>query len=64
MTVELAPDLYRAVKAFPEDMALPDATGRARIPSVEVFRALVEELIDSPELRKSVAKRIRENVTD
>jgi hypothetical protein len=63
MTVDLSPGLYRKVWAYPEDMDLPAQTGRARIPIVEVFRALVEELAVNQELRKAVAKRIRANVS-
>lgn len=62
MTVDLAPDLWRILKDYPERMHLPDATGLARVPAVEVVRALIRELDGSPELREAVAQRIREAV--
>jgi hypothetical protein len=62
MTVDLAPDLWRVLKDYPEQMHLPDATGLARVPAVEVVRALIRELEQSPELREAVAQRVREAV--
>lgn len=62
MTVDLAPDLWRILKDYPEQMHLPDATGLARVPAVEVVRALIRELEQSPDLREAVAQRIREAV--
>lgn len=58
LSVDLPPVTYRAVTAFPEDMGIPAATGRARIPTVEVFRALAEELAADEALRRRVADRI------
>jgi hypothetical protein len=63
LTVEVSPGLYSMLKAYPDEAGLPEATGKARIPSVEVFRALLEELAVNKELREHVATRIRENVT-
>lgn len=62
MTVDMAPALYQKIWAFPVEMNLPQQTGKARIPIVEVFRALVEELAVNEDLRKAVAKRVRTNV--
>lgn len=62
LTVELLPGAYRQVKQFPDEMGIPEATGKARIPTVEVFRALLEELADDVELRQRVAARITENL--
>ena len=62
MTVDLSPALYQQVSAYPLEVGLPQMTGRARIPVVEVFRALVEELAVNEDLRKAVAKRVRQSV--
>jgi hypothetical protein len=58
MSVDLPQSLYKAVNGFAEDMGIPDATGRARIANVEIFRALVEVLIEDRGLRARVASRI------
>lgn len=63
MTVDLSPEQYRQVKAYPDAMGLPEATGKAKIATVEVFRALLEELAVNAELREHVATRIRANVS-
>jgi hypothetical protein len=63
MTVDLAPELYRIVKDFPGEMGIPQATGKIRIPSAEVFRALVQELAEDEALRERVANRITANLT-
>jgi hypothetical protein len=62
MTVELEPAAYQFVKAFPDAMGVPQAVGKVRVPTVEVFRALLEELEASAELRTAVAARIRSNL--
>jgi hypothetical protein len=62
MTVDLAPELYRIVKDFPAQMGIPQATGKIRIPSAELFRALVQELADDEALRERVANRIADNL--
>jgi hypothetical protein len=63
LTLPLSPELYRAVKAYPEEMHLPELTGRARIATADVFRALAEELAENPELREHVATRLRANLS-
>lgn len=62
LSVDVSPLTYRAVTSYPEEMNLPEATGRARIPTVEVFRALAEELAVNKDLRNRVAERIRNNL--
>lgn len=63
MTVDLAPELYRIVKDFPAEMGIPQATGKIRIPSAELFRALVQELAEDEALRERIANRIAANLT-
>jgi hypothetical protein len=62
MTVELDPGLYSFVKAFPEAQGIPAALGKVRVPTVEVFRALLEELEEDPDLAGRVAGRVRDNL--
>lgn len=61
MTVDLSPALYQKISAYPLEVGLPQMTGRARVPVVEVFRALVEELAENEDLRRAVANRVRRN---
>lgn len=63
LTLPLSPELYRAVKAYPEEMHLPELTGKARIYTADVFRALAEELAEDEELRARVATRLRANLS-
>lgn len=63
LSVDVSPVIYKRVSRFAEDMGLPEAAGKARIPTVEVFRALAEELAVNEELREQVAARILANVS-
>jgi hypothetical protein len=63
MTVELDHAAYQFVRAFPDVMGIPAAVGKVRVPTVEVFRALLEELDQDPELAARIAARIRNNVS-
>lgn len=62
MTVELDYEVYLFVKAFPDAAGIPAAVGKARVPTVEVFRALLQELEEDLDLQVRVARRIRKNV--
>jgi len=63
MTVELDPGLYSFVKAFPDAQGVPAALGKVRVPTVEVFRALLEELEEDGELAGRIAGRMRDNLS-
>ena len=63
MTVELDPGLYIFVKAFPDAQGVPAALGKVRVPTVEVFRALLEELEEDGELAGRIAGRMRDNLS-
>lgn len=62
LTVQLQEGLYRGLKAWPSEAGLPAALGRASVPTVEVMRALVEELLSSDELQELIQKRISKNL--
>jgi hypothetical protein len=63
MTVELDHAAYQFVRAFPDVMGIPAAVGKVRVPTVEVFRALLEELGQDQDLAARIAARIRDNVS-
>jgi hypothetical protein len=63
MTVELDHAAYQFVRNFPDVMGIPAAVGKVRVPTVEVFRALLEELDQDPELAARIAARIKANVS-
>lgn len=63
MTVELDHSVYQFVRGFPDAMGIPAALGKVRVPTVEVFRALLEELAQDQDLAARVAARIRENLS-
>lgn len=63
MTVELDHAVYVFVKAFPDAAGIPAAVGKVRVPTVEVFRALLQELEEDLDLQVRVASRIRKNVS-
>jgi hypothetical protein len=63
MTVEVDRAAYQFVRAFPEAMGLPDALGLNRVPTVEVFRALLQLLEADPDLAERVANKMKMNLT-
>jgi hypothetical protein len=62
MTVELDPAYYTFVRNWPDAVGLPAQVGKARVPTVEVFRALLQELETDGELATRVARRVRANL--
>jgi hypothetical protein len=63
MTVEVDRAAYEFVRSFPDAMGLPDALGLNRVPTVEVYRALLQLLEEDPDLAGRVAHRMRQNLT-
>jgi hypothetical protein len=62
MTVEVDRAAYQFVRAFPEAMGLPDALGLNRVPTVEVYRALLQLLEEDQDLAERVAERMKANL--
>lgn len=62
LTVQLQESYYDQLKAWPERVGLPELLGRKRIPTVEVMRALVEELMNNTELRDKIVRRVLQNL--
>lgn len=58
LSVDVGKETYRDLKTFAEDMGLPEQLGRAQIPTMEVIRALIDELSVNKRLREQVAKRL------
>lgn len=58
MSVDIGKETYRELKAFPEEMGLPEKLDRMQVPTMEVIRALIEELSVNKRLREQVAKRL------
>lgn len=58
LSVDLSPEQYREVTAWPVEAGIPEAAGVLKVPTVEVFRALVDELMDDPELQDRVRIRV------
>jgi len=56
LTADLSPGAYRALTQLGQDLA--EQTGRARVPHVEIVRALIDELAEDGELRARVARRL------
>ncbi|MGO1489454.1 MAG: hypothetical protein ACTHWA_13025 [Arachnia sp.] len=57
VTTDLAPQSYRELVAYCQRLA--EDLGRAKVPHVEVIRALVGELETNPELQATVANTVR-----
>ena len=62
MTVELDHAVYQFVKSWPDAAGIPAAVGKVRVPTVEVFRALLQELEADSDLQGRVASRVRDNL--
>ena len=56
ITADLAPQSYRALLAYCADLA--EEIGQAKVPHVEVIRALISELEVNPGLQRSVRRAI------
>lgn len=57
VTTDLAPQSYRQLVAYCQRLA--EELGRAKVPHVEVIRALVGELETNPELQATIATTVR-----
>lgn len=57
VTTDLAPQSYRQLVAYCQRLA--EELGRAKVPHVEVIRALVGELETDPELQATIATTVR-----
>lgn len=57
VTTDLAPRSYRALVAYCQ--ALAETLGRAKVPHVEVMRALVDQLETDPELQAAIEETLR-----
>lgn len=57
VTTDLAPQSYRALLAYSASLA--EDLGRAKVPHVEVIRALVAELNADPALQATIGKAVR-----
>ncbi|MFT4471945.1 hypothetical protein ACMX2H_18740, partial [Arthrobacter sulfonylureivorans] len=62
LTVQVQPALYKELKAWPDTTNISEVTGKARIPTVEVVRAALEEMLADAALQKRVAKRVIKNL--
>lgn len=58
VTTDLAPRSYRALVAYCQSLA--ETLGRAKVPHVEVMRALVDQLETDPVLQSAVENTLRE----
>ena len=56
VTTDLAPQSYRALLAYCAEMA--EGLGRAKVPHVEVIRALISELNANPELQATIRQKV------
>lgn len=57
VTTDLAPQSYRGLLAYSAGLA--EDLGRAKVPHVEVIRALVNELNTNPALQETIGKAVR-----
>lgn len=62
VTADLAPQSYRGLVAFCTDLA--GQLGRAKVPLVEVIRALVDQLDDDPQLRSQITALIQQRTDE
>lgn len=56
VTTDLAPQSYRALLSYCAEMA--EDLGRAKVPHVEVIRALISELNANPELQATIRQAV------
>lgn len=57
VTTDLAPQSYRALVSYCQDLA--ENLGRAKVPHVEVIRALVAQLEKDPALQATIESTVR-----
>ena len=57
VTTDLAPQSYRGLLAYSAGLA--EDLGRAKVPHVEVIRALITELNTNPALQETIGKAVR-----
>lgn len=62
ITADLPPQSYRSLVDY--SAALANRLGRARVPHVNVIRALVVELSQDDELQQRIAKRVAQQLED
>ena len=62
LTVTIQQEYYRRLKEWPERVGLLEKLNKTRIPTVEVMRALIEELFSNDELRDKIIRRITRNM--
>ena len=58
LSVDVHTEEYREIKAYPDELRIPEQIGRAQVPTMEVMRALVAELLTNDEVRAAVAARL------
>ncbi|WP_435735253.1 hypothetical protein V5D56_00070 (plasmid) [Cellulosimicrobium sp. PMB13] len=58
LSLDLAPQSYRSLKAFCDELAVE--LGRARVTQSEVMRAMVALLDEAPAVRQAVTEAIRD----
>jgi hypothetical protein len=58
LSVDITKTTYQDVKAYPDELRIPEQVGRVSIPTMEVMRALVDELLTNDEVRAAVAARL------
>ncbi|MBG6059795.1 hypothetical protein RCH16_003157 [Cryobacterium sp. MP_M5] len=61
VTTDLAPQSYRALLAYCAEMA--EDLGRAKVPHVEVIRALISELNANTELQATVRQAVTKQLS-
>lgn len=58
LSVDLGKETYRELKAYPDELGIPEQLGRAQVPTMEIMRALVDELLTNEDVRDAVAARL------
>lgn len=58
LSVDLGKETYRDLKAYPDELGIPEQIGRAQVPTMDIMRALVDELLTNAEVRDAVAARL------
>lgn len=61
VTTDLAPRSYRALVTYCQSLA--ETLGRAKVPHVEVMRALVDQLETDPQLQAAIEEALRTNLS-
>lgn len=61
VTTDLAPQSYRGLLSYCAEMA--EDLGRAKVPHVEVIRALISELNANPELQATIRQAVTKTLS-